>query len=123
MENVLRVLNENHKYRQIYDPTFESQKYLQKINDFIWISYTKIKKIAVISGRDVILILNFTVDENGIVYIVGFSEDRDDLVPPNPNYVRAALPIGGWKLEPLNSSPGKIIVTYCVETDPRGNIP
>ena len=63
MENVLRVLNENHKYRQLYDPSFESQRYLQKINDFIWISYTRIKKVAVISGRDVILVLYFTVDD------------------------------------------------------------
>jgi hypothetical protein len=63
METVLRVLNENHNYRQIYDPSFENQRYLQKINDYIWMSYTRIKKMAVISGRDLILILNFTVDD------------------------------------------------------------
>jgi hypothetical protein len=63
MENVLRVLNENHKYRQLYDPSFESQRYLHKINDFIWMSYTRIKKVAVISGRDVVLVLYFTVDD------------------------------------------------------------
>ena len=28
MENVLRVMNENHKYRHIYDASFESQRYL-----------------------------------------------------------------------------------------------
>lgn len=123
MENVLRVLNENHKYRRIYDPSFESQKYLQKVNDFIWISYTRIKKVAVISGRDVILILNFTVNEDGIVYIVVFSDEREDLVPLHPNYVRAGLPIGGWKLEPLKDQSNKIKITYIVEMDSRGNVP
>jgi hypothetical protein len=123
MENVLRVLNENHKYRSIYDPSFESQKYLQKINDFVWMNYTRIKKVAVISGRDVILVLYFTVDENGIVYVVVYSVEREDLVPIHPNYVRAALPIGGWKLEPRVDKPGKICITYCVEMDVKGNLP
>ena len=86
-------------------------------------SYVRIKKVAVISGRDIILILYFTVDESGVVYIVVYSVEREDLVPHHPNYVRAALPIGGWKLEPLKESPGKIRITYCVEMDVRGNLP
>lgn len=86
-------------------------------------SYTRIKKVAVISGRDIILILYFTVDETGTVYIVVYSDEREDLVPLNPSYVRAALPIGGWKLEPLKESPGKIRITYCVEMDVKGNLP
>jgi len=84
-------------------------------------SYTRIKKVAVVSGRDVILILKFTVDKNGVVYIIVFSIEREDLVPLHPNYVRAALPIGGYKLEPI--ADGKIRVTYCVEMDAKGNIP
>ena len=123
MENVLRVLNENHKYRQIYDPSFENQKYIQKINDYIWMSYTRIKKMAMISGRDLILNLYFTVDDTGTVYIVVYSVDREDLVPLNPNYVRAAIPIAGWKVEPLKESPGKVRITYCVEMDVKGNVP
>ena len=123
METVLRVLNENHNYRHIYDPSFEGQRYLQKINDYIWMSYTRIKKMAVISGRDLILILNFTVDDYGTVYIVVYSVDREDLVPLHPSYVRAAIPIAGWKVEPIKESPGKVRITYCVEMDVKGNVP
>ena len=86
-------------------------------------SYTRIKKMAMISGRDIILILYFTVDDMGTVYIVVYSVDREDLVPLNPNYVRAAIPIAGWKVEPLYESPGKVRITYCVEMDVKGNVP
>jgi hypothetical protein len=86
-------------------------------------SYVRIKKVAVISGRDVILILHFTVDDSGVVYIVVYSVEREDLIPKHPNYVRAGLPIGGWKIEPNKESPGKIRITYCVEMDVRGNLP
>ena len=51
------------------------------MNDFIWINYTRIKRVAVISGRDIIIIVNFTVNEEGVIYIVGFSDEREDLVP------------------------------------------
>lgn len=123
MTNVLRVLNENHKYRHIYDPAFESQKYLQKVNDFIWINYTRIKRVAVISGRDIIIIVNFTVNEEGVIYIVGFSDEREDLVPLQPDRVRGGLPIGGFKIEHIKNQPGKILLTYIVDMDPRGSVP
>ena len=86
-------------------------------------SYTRFKKMGVISGRDIILILNFTVDDFGTVYIVVYSVDREDLMPQQPNYVRAAIPIGGWRVDHVKDSPGKIRITYCVELDVKGNVP
>ena len=55
------------------------------------------------------------------MYIVVFSIDDKELVPPQANLVRAGLPIGGWKLEPLGGN--KIKVTYFVEMDFRGYVP
>jgi hypothetical protein len=91
------------------------------VNDRIWVNYTKIKKVSIVSGRDVIIVLYFTVNDSGIVHIVCFSDEREDLVPQQPNLVRAGLPIGGWKLEPITER--QIKVTYIIEMDSRGNIP
>ena len=79
--------------------------------------------MAVVSGRDIIMILNFTVNEEGVIYIVCFSDEREDLVPLQPNLVRAGLPIGGWKIQHIDNQPGKIKLTYIVEMDSRGNVP
>jgi len=79
--------------------------------------------VAVVSGRDIIMILNFTVNEEGVIYIVCFSDEREDLVPLQPNLVRAGLPIGGWKIQHIDNQPGKIKLTYIVEMDSRGNVP
>jgi len=39
------------------------------------------------------------VTKEGIVYIIGFTDEREDLVPLQEGLVRGGLPIGGWKLE------------------------
>ncbi len=59
--------------------------------------------------------------EDGAIYIIAYSDEREDLVPIQPDIVRAGLPLGGWKVQEI--SPGKVNLTYFVEVDTRGNIP
>ena len=67
------------------------------------------------------------------MYVLAFSSDRDDLVPPSKNIVRAFinviiyfikyLQIGGWKIQPMAEDPNKTLCTYMVEMDLKGSIP
>ncbi len=69
------------KYRSKYDSSYFNSYYLEKINDFTWINYTRVKKVSVVAGRDWILIYNYKVTDDGTIYITCFSDDREDLVP------------------------------------------
>ena len=121
VQSVLCILNKSHIYRERYDKSFESQRYLQKVNDSIWLNYSKVKKYSIVSARDVIIIVNFLMTEDGVIYIIAYSDEREDLVPVQPDIVRAGLPIGGWKIQ--ETQPGRVKLTYFVEVDTRGNIP
>jgi hypothetical protein len=61
--------------------------------------------------------------EDGSIYALVFSIDRDDLHPPEKGIVRGWLQLGGWKLTPLPDNPNKTIATYQTEIDMKGSIP
>lgn len=79
------------------------------------------KKVAIVAGRDFILIFHWCVTPEGVVYISAFSDDREDLVPLNPDLVRGGVAIAGWKVEPLSATHTRI--TYLTEIDFRGYVP
>ena len=109
------------KYRKLYDSSYHSSHFLQKVNDHIWINYTRCKKVSIVSGRDWVLIYNYKVTEEGIVYLTCYSDDREDLMPLQEDLVRAGMPIAAWKIHQLND---KIIqCSYLVEVDFKGNVP
>jgi hypothetical protein len=78
---LLKILSNDPKYKKIYDPSFFSREYLQRIDEHTWMTYLRVKKVAIVSGRDWILIYHWNVTEDGIVYLTGFSVDREDIVP------------------------------------------
>lgn len=59
----------------------------------------------------------------GVVYVLAFDAGRPDLVPETKGIVRANVPVGGWKIEPLEGDPRKSRTTYMAEVDLKGSIP
>ncbi len=81
IENLLKVLANDPKYRSKYDSSYFSSYFLQKVNDFIWINYTRVKKVSIVSGRDWVLIYSYKITDEGVIYMTCFSDEREDLVP------------------------------------------
>ena len=81
VQDLLKVLANDGKYRSKYDSSYFSSYYLQKVTDKIMINYTRVKKVSIVSGRDWILIYHYKVTEDGIIYFTCYSDEREDLVP------------------------------------------
>jgi START domain len=91
------------------------------VDEHTWVTYDRCKKVSIVSGREFILIFHWEVDAGGAITVAAFSDEREDLVPNNPELVRGGCPIGGWRLEPR---PNNVInVTYLTEVDFRGFVP
>ena len=123
VNDLLKVLANDPKYRSKYDSSYFSSYYLQKVSDFTWINYTRVKKVSLVSGRDWILIVHYKVTDDGIVYITCFSDDREDLVPLQKDLVRAGMPIAAWKIQQLPGTPERIKCNYLIEMDFKGSVP
>lgn len=75
MEHILSVINNNEKYRKIYDPSYHSGHALHKVNDSTFINYTRIKKVSFISGREFILLTHWAVKDEKTVLIVVMGDE------------------------------------------------
>jgi hypothetical protein len=125
MRDLLYVVNNNARFRAIYDPSFHSGHVTLKLGDRYCISYTRVKKVSFVSGREFLVFTYWHVDDEGRVYIVCFwDEEAEGLEPVNPELVRGHVPCGGWIFEPyVGQKEGVIKLIYFVETDFAGNIP
>lgn len=95
----------NNAYRHLYDANNDSGKMFAKVADQTFIVYQKTKKVAVVSARDFILIAHYNMMPDGSIYVIVLDANRDDLEPETKGVVRASVPIGGWKFEPVPGNP------------------
>jgi len=108
--DVLLVITDQESYRKIYDPAYHSGLFLEKLDEFTWIFYQRVKKVSIVASRDFMLTFHFhyAPDENngrGVMYFIGFSDPAiENLVPLPDDVVRGDMPIAGWKLEDISSS-------------------
>ena len=94
-----------------------------KVADQTFLVYQKTKKVAVVSPRDFILLAHYNMTANGTIYVLVVNAQRDDLQPETKGIVRGSVPIGGWKIEPVEGNPNQSRLTYLAELDLKGNIP
>jgi hypothetical protein len=52
-----------------------------------------VKKVAIVSARDFVLIVHFNITPEGVIYFLAFDAGRSDLVPETKNPVRASVPV------------------------------
>jgi START domain len=122
MEDILRVINDNPKYRKTYDPGFFGGHNIHRINEHLVLAFNQTKKISFICGREFVLFIYWQVDSDGKVYILCFSDpDSESFVERNPDLVRARLILGGWVLEKVGQD--RVKITYFIEMDYAGNVP
>jgi hypothetical protein len=67
--------------------------------------------------------LNFNMTPEGVIYAIVTESGLNHLVPETKSLVRAALPMGGWKLEPLKEDPSRTRCDYIAEIDLKGHMP
>ena len=77
----------------------------------------------VVGPRDFVLILHFNKSPEGNIYAMVMESGRNDLAPETKGIVRGLLPMGGWKLSPVEGQPNKTKCDYIAEIDLKGNIP
>lgn len=71
------------------------------------------KKVSIVASRDFMLIFHFhfAPEENngrGVMYFIGFSDPAiENMVPLPDDVVRGDMPIAGWRLEDISSSPSQ----------------
>lgn len=75
-----------------------------------------------ISAREFVLLTHFNMTPAGVIYVVGFNSNRDDLAPETKGIVRGSVPYGGWRLEPLDGGT-KCRMSFMAEINLGGNIP
>lgn len=122
MRDLLLVINDNPRYRKIYDPSFYGGHTIFKVNEHLCLAYCRVKKVGFVSGREFIFFTYWRVDDNGRVIILCFSDDESEKhIKCDPELVRGRLPIGGWVFDPVGE--GRIKVTYFAEMDFAGNVP
>ena len=109
--DILQIITDQPNYRSIYDPGFHSGRMISQLDEFTWVFYQRVKKVAFIAGRDFMIALHFhfAPEENkgrGVMYFVGFSDPSlEDLVPAVQDIVRGDMPIAGWILEDITEDP------------------
>jgi hypothetical protein len=121
-QQIFRVIGDDN-YRHLYDPTYESGYFLERIADQTFLIYHKTKKVAVVGPRDFVLMLHFNLSPEGTIYAIVTESGLGHLVPESKNIVRGLLPMGGWKLEPLKEDPTRTRCEYIAEIDLKGYMP
>ena len=89
---VFKVIG-NDSYRKTYDETYGEGYLIEKIADQTYFVYQRSKKIAIVSARDFILILHFNMTPEGVIYVIAFNSDRNDLVSETKGVIRASVPV------------------------------
>lgn len=89
---VFKVIG-NDSYRKTYDETYAEGFLIEKIADQTYFVYQRSKKIAIVSARDFILILHFNMTPEGVIYVIAFNSDRNDLVSETKGVIRASVPV------------------------------
>lgn len=89
---VFKVIG-NDSYRKTYDETYGEGFLIEKIADQTYFVYQRSKKIAIVSARDFILILHFNMTPEGVIYVIAFNSDRNDLVSETKGVIRASVPV------------------------------
>lgn len=89
---VFKVIG-NDSYRKTYDETYGEGFLIEKIADQTYFVYQRSKKIAIVSARDFILILHFNMTQEGVIYVIAFNSDRNDLVSETKGVIRASVPV------------------------------
>lgn len=83
----------NGENKKLFDKTFEEAINLEKIADQTFFQWQKVKKVAIVSARDMALIVHYNKMPNGTIYILAFDAGKPDLVPENKGVVRASVPV------------------------------
>ena len=89
---VFKVIG-NDSYRKTYDETYAEGFLIEKIADQTYFVYQRSRKIAIVSARDFILILHFNMTPEGVIYVIAFNSDRNDLVSETKGVIRASVPV------------------------------
>lgn len=89
---VFKVIG-NDSYRKTYDETYGEGFLIEKIADQTYFVYQRSRKIAIVSARDFILILHFNMTPEGVIYVIAFNSDRNDLVSETKGVIRASVPV------------------------------
>ena len=85
--------------------------------------YHRTKKVVVVGPRDFVLMLHFNMTPEGVIYAIVAESGLGHLVPESKNVVRGLLPMGGWKLAPIEGDPSRTRCDYIAEIDLKGNMP
>jgi hypothetical protein len=59
----------------------------------------------------------------GVIYACVTESGLNHLVPETKGIVRACLPMGAWRLEPIKGEKEKTKCDYIAEIDLKGNMP
>ena len=81
----------NSKYRREYDKVYDGGYFIERIADQTFLTYLKSKSVAFVYARDWVLVQHYNQKADGTIYILAYSSDRDHLVPPSKDKVRAFI--------------------------------
>ena len=98
----------------------EEVKFVKKLGVNLMVGYTKLKRVLIVSARDVYLHVFMHIDSSGRIFMIGFDEDTESY-PDEDGCVRMSMPIAGYVFTPTSEQTCDI--TMIVECDPRGTIP
>lgn len=121
-DQIFKVIG-NEKYRKTFDLNFHSQRFMERIAEQTYLIYYKTKRVSIVEPRDFVLICHLNKTPEGVIYIVSVDAGRSDLVPETKGVVRGALPLAGYRLEPLPGDPSRTKCDFLNECDPKGSIP
>ena len=70
------------RYKKDYDENFDEGFLIEKFADQSYFTWFKLKKVAIVSPRDFILILHFNMMPDGTIYLLVFDAGNPELVVP-----------------------------------------
>lgn len=109
------------KVRQSWDADVLDFKFLKDLDNGISIVYAIHNTPFPVTKRD--LLLAVTHEQLADGKYLAFSTSINYAVNQDPNYVRAALYVSAWIIEPVEGNPDAADVIRVVQVDPKGMIP
>ncbi len=79
--------------KKLYDDSFDEGYLIEKFADQSYFSWFKVKKVAIVSARDFVIILHFNISSDGTMFCLAFDANNKDLVPEIKGLVRASIPV------------------------------
>jgi len=122
-KNVLEAIW-NPKYTKDLSQSVDTHSVLGNLsNGSVVVHHKHISPATLVSARDFVVLRSHEAKEATCEYTMASVSVETSLMPEISGYVRGHLIISGWTIKPAAENPNHSIVSYVIQTDPKGWLP